>query len=278
MSIVGKCATTGASMGKAMRLVVGSLLEFVYPQTCVLCDAHQGEQPWCTPGALLAGLQWYDGPHLCWPCSQRLQPAVVNGALPDSGVAVYAGRPTGPQLVSVLGQWKYHGVRGLAWPLAQLVGAAVATANAARPVDYLVPIPLHRRRQRVRSFNQAAVLAHLAAADAHLAAADAHLAWPAVPAVRTDVLRRVRATGQQAKLKNDMAREVNLAGAFAAVRAPAGSLRPTVGLVDDLVTGGATCDAATRALQAAGWDVRWVAALGLAAATDGQVDTDAVEI
>jgi predicted amidophosphoribosyltransferase len=188
---------------------------------------------------------------------------------------VHAGRATGPELVTVLGQWKYHGVRGLAWPLAPLACAAVAAAVAQDgAVGQLVPVALHGRRRRARGFNQAEVLARLATADA-----------PAGPAVRVDLLRRTRATGQQARLDTDDDRRRNVAGAFAAVRGPVPGDDCRVGLVDDLVTGGTTAEAAGAALQAAGWQVVWVAALGLAAGGGpdqapraGQVDTAPAEI
>lgn len=266
MTIVRNMKAVCAPLGRGARAVVGSLLELVYPETCVLCGVQKGEQPWCPTGRRISGLTWYDGSHLCWPCGQRLSATVVSGTLPGSGVPVYGGRRTGPELVTALSQWKYHGVRGLAWPLAGLMTAAMARASEVDgAVDVLVPIALHRRRQRVRGFNQAAVLAHLGRSG------------DGCP-VRTDLLRRVRATGQQAKLGDEAARRANLAGAFTAVPARYQKRRPTVGLVDDLVTGGTTCDVAVAALAAAGWNVCWVATLGLAAATDGQVDTDEAEI
>jgi len=255
---VRKCGplVTGA------RTALASVLDLVYPEICALCGAEQGERPWAATGPVVSGLSWYDGSHLCRVCAAGLAPAVVCGALPGTGIAVYAGRPTGPDLVSVLGQWKYHGVRGLAWPLAPLARAAVSAAvNREGPVEQLVPVALHTRRRRARGFNQAEVLARLAAAGEDVR-------------VRTDLLRRVRSTGQQAKLDSAAARRENVRGAFAAAKA---LQRPTgrrVGLVDDLVTGGTTCDAAVRALAAAGWQVAWVAVLGLASAAENPVLRD----
>jgi ComF family protein len=189
---------------------------------------------------------------LCGDCGRVLAPSVVQGELAAVELTVIAGCRTNAELVAMLGHWKYRGVRGLAWPLAPLLTAAIATAtDRYGAVDLLVPVPLHHRRRRRRGFNQAAVLAHLAAAD---------FALP----VGSGVLCRTRATGQQAKLQEAHARRRNVRGAFAArPRANERGLR--VGLVDDLVTGGATCCEAARALVLAGWQVRWVAALGLAA-------------
>ncbi len=266
MDVPGMLAALGGPLGNGARTVVGSLLELVYPETCVLCGVQKGERSWCVSGARLAGLMWYDGPHLCWECGRQLQPSVIRGSLPAGGVPVYAGMRTGPELVAVLSQWKYHGVRGLAWPLTALLQSAVVAASQATPVDYLVPVALHGRRRRVRGFNQASVIAHLVAEQRLMAGVSA-------PAIRTDVLRRVRSTGQQAKLNDQLARQMNLAGAFKAKEAPDRGVQSSVGLIDDLVTGGATCEAATGALQAAGWNVSWVAALGLAGGSDGPVDS-----
>ena len=262
--------------GNIVRGSLRSLLELVYPEHCALCGAGRDERPWCEAGARIAGLTWYDEPHLCAECATDLEPAVVQGALPQSGVPVFAGRPTGPELVTVLSQWKYHGVRGLAWPLVPLIRAAVSAAvTQCGPVNLLVPVALHGRRQRQRGFNQAAVLAQLGSAEAG-------------GRVRVDLLRRTRSTGQQAKLNTEEARLANVAGAFAARSGPEPGRGRRVGVVDDLVTGGTTCEAAVSALRARGWDVCWVVAAGLAggqtldipesgAKSDRQVDTAPVE-
>lgn len=236
----------------AGRLLAGSLLDLVYPETCVLCGAIPGESPWCRPGPVVAGLSRHDAPHLCRSCADLMSPAPVGRVLANGKLPVHGGRNSSAELVEALGQWKYHGIRGLAWPLAGLltcaVGAAIGRDGA---VDFLVPIALHGRRHRLRGFNQSEVLARLSGLEHDLS-------------VAATLLRRTRSTGQQAKLKSVAARKMNLTGAFAAQKPTDGRLR--IGLVDDLVTSGSTCESAAAVLAAQGWQVRWVAALGLAAA------------
>ncbi len=244
-----------------MHPCLAALIELLYPEECLHCGARRGETPWRKPGPLVPGLRWFDGSHLCGECAHVVVPRVEQGVLPETSVPVFAGCRTRSSVVELLTQWKYHGVRGLAWPLADLVAAAVAAAcESAGPVDCLVAVPLHRRRRRLRGFNQAEVLARLI---------------PGGRPVRTDILRRGRSTGQQAKLTSDHERRANVADAFVACPVQGA---PRVGLVDDLVTGGATGDAAARALAAAGWKVAWMAALGLAlrrtTGPDSLVDTD----
>ncbi|MBC8422759.1 ComF family protein [bacterium] len=154
--------------------------------------------------------------------------------------------------MGLVAAWKYRGCRGLASPLAELADAGWDSAVAAGgEVAVLVPIPLHPRRRRERGFNQAALLAGLLAARRDLPVLD-------------DLLLRSRATGQQAKLSSRSTdRDRNVAGAFGlARRDSARDLR--VGLVDDLVTSGATALAAAACLRGAGVRVGWVLAAGLA--------------
>ncbi len=98
----------------------------------------------------------------------------------------------------------------------------------------LIPIPLARRRARVRGYNQSERLA------AALAGA---LGLP----VRTDLLWRTRETTTQTALTPDE-RRANVTGAFAA--GDARGIRAL--LVDDVFTTGATLLAAAEALKAGG--------------------------
>lgn len=235
-----------------------ALLEALWPARCALCGTAVGDLP--RAGRPRPGLRWWDAAALCQDCGARLPSAPLvlrhEGASPP--LLVGAGSVNHPALAELVGAWKYRGRRGLAEPLGRLaaVGAAAAVAVAGG-ADVLVPVPLHARRRRARGFNQAEVLAR---------AIGEELGLP----VRPDLLRRRRATLQQARFGgDDPRRRRNVAGAFAA-RPPAGD-RARAALVDDLVTSGATLAAAAAALHAAGWSVAWSAAAGAAPAAPGAV-------
>lgn len=124
-----------------------------------------------------------------------------------------------------------------------LAYAATIAHHMARLVpddaDLLVPVPLHGRRLWGRGFNQAAEIARGLSALVHV---------PTDP----DVLKRTAATpvlrGLGAK-----ARARAVAGAFAVPALQRAKLRgKALVLVDDVYTSGATTDACTRALLAAG--------------------------
>ncbi len=137
---------------------------------------------------------------------------------------------TKASLRAIVHALKYGGRRRVAGPLAERLAAA--GAGILDGADVVVPVPLHRARQRARGFNQAAELAQ------RLGVPVAHL------------LRRVRATPSQTDLPAAR-RHANVRGAFALARgaSPRGA---TVVLVDDVETTGATLEACARVLRDAG--------------------------
>ncbi|HPF34522.1 MAG TPA: hypothetical protein P5571_03010 [Candidatus Krumholzibacteria bacterium] len=231
------------------RLLAVSLVDVLAPERCLLCGREDHPLP---PGRLVPDLRVWDRPHLCRGCYRGLR---VEGPLHGdrAGCRVWAGAPTGARLVGLVSGWKYHGVRGAAWPLALLAGRAVALAGEHADGCALVPLPVHASRRRERGFDQAVLLARLLAAGG-------------AGTVRTDVLTRTRATPQQAKLAaDDAVRARNVSDAFAAPSPPCGA--PPLLLVDDLVTTGATAAAAAALLRRRGWEVSGVVACGLALAS-----------
>lgn len=129
---------------------------------------------------------------------------------------------------------KFGGWTVAARPMAEVMARSLAARLAG--VDYLVPIPLGRRRLKQRGHNQAGVLA---------AALGRVLGVP----VREGLLSRVRETAPQTDLA-PRERWANLAGAFVAAGAVATGTM--VALVDDVMTTGATAAAAARAMGAGG--------------------------
>jgi len=105
--------------------------------------------------------------------------------------------------------------------------------------DFILPVPLHRRRLFARRFNQAAVLAHAIGRSA------------GIP-VLADGLVRKRATPSQAGLSR-AGRYRNVRGAFAVRPRRRDTLcERHVVLVDDVMTTGATIESCARALLKGG--------------------------
>lgn len=139
-------------------------------------------------------------------------------------------------LAHIIGQWKFHREARLTSLLADLW---LEQAGPLYPVDKLVPVPLHWRRQWQRGFNQAELLAReLQTRNEIIGRAQ----------LDSSLLKRNRSTQSQSGMNADE-RAGNLRGAFTARRA-CDNLR--VALVDDVLTTGATATAAAWALREAG--------------------------
>jgi ComF family protein len=116
---------------------------------------------------------------------------------------------------------------------------AAAGAELITDADLLVPVPLNRWRLLGRRFNQAAILANEVAR------------LTALPCAQL-ALTRIKATPRQVGLTS-VERRANVAGAF---RVPVPARHTIKGrhilLIDDVITTGATCNSAARALLTGG--------------------------
>ena len=123
--------------------------------------------------------------------------------------------------------------------LAEVIGGVWAKQMAPRLValspDVVIPVPLHWTRRWRRGFNSCDILASCLAQE---------LAIPCW----THVLWRSRATPQQTDQPSATARRENVKQAFKA-RSGVDLSDKTVLLVDDVLTTGATANAAARALR-----------------------------
>jgi ComF family protein len=165
----------------------------------------------------------------CWDAIDPLAVPAVEAIAPHISAAVALGLHDG-RLRDVIQALKYDARPTIARHLGRRMartGAGVLTG-----ADGVVPVPLHRSRERRRGFNQARELAR-------------HLGLPL-----RDVLVRTRRTETQADLPAGK-RHGNVRGAFAL--RPDGQIAGlTVVLIDDVSTTGATLSACAAVLRAAG--------------------------
>ena len=250
---------------RSWRGLLGLTAELLAPPHCYLCQG---------PGQALPA-PW--GLDLCGHCHQacpQLPPACPRCGLPASTPlaqvrppasgqhcadctvrpppydAVFAAFAYDPPVDELVRDLKFHGALAPGRILGLLLAAQRRASGLPLP-DLVIPMPLHRDRLVSRGFNQATLIASVAARQLQLP-------------LRPRLLQRVRATAPQSGLSAG-ARQHNLQGAF--VARPLAGLGP-VALVDDVLTTGSTATAAARALKAAGASrvEVWVAARALPSA------------
>lgn len=140
---------------------------------------------------------------------------------------------------------KYGRLHPVARRLGRMLAESIAQLAAEAPAAMLViPVPLHRTKQKQRGFNQARTLAK----EALRVLAETHPDWRLTLA--SSALMRLRATESQAGLTPHQ-RRLNLRGAFS-VSDPGAVKDKHILLVDDVMTTGATARAAARVLMRAG--------------------------
>lgn len=226
------------------RAFANMALDLVYPPSCLCCraaTANHGalcpncwgqinfiEKPFCdrlgTPFAYDLGI------------AGLLSPEAIAHPPAYTRARAVARFEDGPvrQLVHRL---KYHDRLELAEPL----GAWMARAGheLLAEADLLIPVPLHRRRLMWRQFNQAQALA-------------AAVGRACSKRVAPFLLRRVKRTAPQIGLSRAQ-RANNVQGAFAVPEEAKPFVEGrTIVLVDDVLTTGATINAAARALLRGG--------------------------
>jgi ComF family protein len=222
---------------------LATLRDVIYPPLCLVCDAdlESAAEKFCAD--CLAEMVARDEP-VCMRCGLRVGPYVDTslGCLACKredhrfDAAIRLGSYCGKLRDTLLSFKSVHNELlgpALARQLVDSQGAALRAVQAS----VVIPVPLHFLRKLQRGFNQAETLAASLARELKLP----H---------RSRILKRVRRTRPQSELSRDE-RRGNVSGAFSA-RRKAILKGATVLLVDDILTTGATCSEAARALKKAG--------------------------
>ena len=228
-----------------------SLLDVLYPPVCAGCDISlRHGRSLCD--ACDTNLPRLDAP-FCQCCAEAFDGRVDTAAtcprcLEEEPTYDFA-RPVlrrSDQGLELIHRFKYLREIHLAGELGRIAAEAFTDPRlieARRDGWPIVPVPLHRSRQRQRHFNQASEIARILSRQLQL---------PTVPA-----LKRIRATGSQTKLTREQRRK-NLKGAFALTRRGRRWLEEKaelgVVLVDDVLTTGATVEECARVLRKAGFE------------------------
>ena len=216
-------------------------LDFLFPPTCLACRAAVAEAD-ALCGACWRGMRFIERPYcdrLGTPFEYEMGEGVVSAKAVDDPPVFARARAVvcfeeGPAR-SLVHRLKYSDRMELARPMGRWM--ARAGRDILAEADVLAPVPLHVTRLWRRQFNQAAALARI-------------VSRACGKPMDLGLVERARATRSQVGLTR-AERAANLQGAFRCPEAAAIRGRRIV-LVDDVLTSGATANAASRALLKAG--------------------------
>ena len=215
-----------------------SALDCLFPRVCVGCGRPGGflcascrqtvvriEPPTCP---LCGRPQSSDV--LCPSCASR-RPAIdgIRSVFRLEGAIRHA-----------VHELKYNNLRAIAPMLAHHLHMCLKESGLEP--DTIVPVPLHRTRERRRGYNQSFLLARALSHDTGLP-------------VKSQLLTRTRNTESQVGSRSARTRSLNVAGAF---HCPDDAATGTsILLIDDVCTTGATLEDCARALRTAGASRVW---------------------
>jgi ComF family protein len=231
-----------AAASRAPAAAVRAVVSLLYPPVCAACGASTGE-----PHGLCARC-WSSISFISRPYCERLgTPFAVDlggqlispAAMADPPVFARARAVAGYDDIAreMIHRLKY----GDRLELARAMGGLMSLAGREliAEADLIIPVPLHRFRLWSRRFNQAAALGQVIAEQSGRPFA-------------ADLLRRVKRTRPQVGLSRNERAE-NLQGALRVAKDARHRLEgKRVLLVDDVLTTGATANAASRALLRGG--------------------------
>ncbi len=201
-----------------MQSAFSILMKLVFPNFCVSCDVH------------------LDHGILCHACIEKLEPTNKENRIdevhfPRFVDEAYACWWFNDVLQEVIHQMKYANRARIGLEMGKLA-AETFPKNAFQKFDFITAIPLHHKKNRERGYNQARWIAK---------GFSKQMATP----LDTSLIKRKVYTVSQTRLDREE-RLQNMENAFVSSR-PLKGLK--IGIIDDVLTTGATMSACAKALK-----------------------------
>lgn len=227
------------------REIFKNFLSAVFPSLCVGCKKRIENGIICRPCREKIDIK---NGFACPACNRRL-PEPRNTCHPQTKFVLAAAasydNPAVRELIHVL---KYQNMKNALLPLTDIVSAYLKKIAYCLPLtthdSIIIPLPLHRRKESDRGFNQAELIA-----EALFRVLHEHVV-PS-PEIETNNLTRFKKTKSQTETKNYEERARNMSGAFS-LKKPERVVGKNIILVDDVSTSGATMREAVKVLKDAG--------------------------
>lgn len=208
-----------------MKPLINNFLGLFYPQLCVVCGRplSLNEKDVCSTCACLL-------PHTHYAVDQENPLAkMFYGRLPLFAVSAEFFFSKKGKIQKIMHNLKYHGDTAAGIFLGHQIGTSLMESPLYHHSDCLIPIPLHRKKENLRGYNQSRVIAEGISEVTGLDIVD-------------DCLERTIFTETQTH-KSREERQKNVEGVFMLKNAEKLHGKKVI-LVDDVLTTGATLSSA----------------------------------
>jgi ComF family protein len=234
--------TTHATV-KTVKKLHNIIIDLLFPPACVGCDNFG---PWLCDDCL----KNIGAPiETCIFCNEKTLHGLTCGDCRKhnslTGIISIGGYKN-PVLRNSIHALKFSGVRDIAEPLGDLLAKSILKTLGSDLNGFsIIPMPLHKKRERERGFNQSALLA------------DRISSLLSIPVA--NLLIREKATTPQASLNSKMLdlRQENIADAFIINPEYTAIMPKKIIILDDVATSGSTLNEATKLLGEKGVKEIW---------------------
>jgi len=206
------------------------ILDLLFPPVCLVCRKRISQPN--SPEKISQNFFSF----LCPSCSQKIR--INTGLDKQTGLAaaVSYNEEIPRQLIALL---KYKKIKTAAIPLGEiLIQYLIENCKLKIENYYIVPVPLHRSREKQRGFNQSYLIAQQLSKN---------IGWP----ILKNVLIRIKNTPSQVELQEKKKRKLNVRGCFAVAK-PELLAGKNILVLDDVATTGATITEAMKVVRKAG--------------------------
>ncbi len=147
--------------------------------------------------------------------------------------AAFSFYTKGSRIKNLIHNLKYKGIKEIGHELGRIYGLSLKSTGFTDGIDLIIPVPLHRAKQRLRGFNQSEMISSGIAQAAGL---------------EVDTISLLRITGSATQTKRSRYdRWTNVEGIFR-VTDPSGIEGKHILLVDDVITTGSTIESCANEL------------------------------
>lgn len=200
---------------------IHSFLSLLFPRCCVVCGKVlvEGEKYLCMHCNLDMPRTHYD----TRPGNPSEQ--MFWGKVPVERAASYFFYNKSGNFRFILHQLKYRGRKELGEAMGRMMAGELLGSGFFKTVDCIIPVPLHKKKQQLRGYNQSEWIARGVAAVT------------GIPVMASAVVRKKHTETQTRKTRSE--RWENVTGIFVLLQ-PGLFVRKHILIIDDVLTTGAT--------------------------------------